>query len=132
MAHAATTVSVVLQAPSTAAGGATSMQIISTPNEVPAGTITFIVENRSKTLVHEMLLLERPKNGTLPYDATAQRIIENETTKRVDTDDIQPGRSVTKTVRLRPGTYEMVCNQPGHFAQGMHTTFIVTHGRIVN
>jgi uncharacterized cupredoxin-like copper-binding protein len=125
VALAATMVSVVLEDSSDGdhIGG---MQLIPSPNEVKSGTITFIVENHSKSLVHEMLLLQRPASGTLPYDAKAQRIIENKTVKLVDTDDIQSNKSVTTTVRLRPGIYEMVCNQPGHFKQGMHATFTVT------
>lgn len=125
VALAATMVSVVLEDPSDG-GDIRGMQLIPSPNEAKSGTITFIVENHSRNLVHEMLLLQRPASGTLPYDAKAQRIIENKTVKLVDTGDIQSGKSVTKTARLRPGIYEMVCNQPGHFKQGMHATFTVT------
>ncbi len=125
VALAATMVGVVLE-DSSDGDDIRGMQLIPSPNEAKSGTITFIVENHSKSLVHEMLLLQRPASGTLPYDAKAQRIIENKTVKLVDTGDIQSGKSVTKTARLRPGIYEMVCNQPGHFKQGMHATFTVT------
>jgi len=124
-ARAAEKVDVVLQ--DQTGGTATDhMAIISTPDKVTAGQVSFVIRNESKSLVHEMLLLRNSTSGDLPYDTTAQRIIERKTVKLVDTDDIQPGKSVTKTVRLSAGVYKMVCNQPGHYKSGMDTTFTVT------
>lgn len=125
-ARAASDVRVLLQDPSTG-GGVTKMQILAEPNRAAAGQVTFDVTNDSKTLVHEMLLMRKPRAGArLPYNAKDQRVIEAKTVKLVDTDDIRPGASVRKTVTLRPGSYEIICNQPGHYAQGMTADFMVT------
>jgi len=124
-ADAASTVNVLLQDPSTG-NGVTKMQIVPTPDTVPAGKVMFEIANQSKGLVHEMLLLKAPATGKLPYNEKAQRVIENKTVKLVDTDDIKPGASITKTVTLKPGKYLVICNQPGHYASGMKAAFTVT------
>ncbi len=70
--------------------------------------------------------MREPRSAApLPYNTKDQRVIEAKTVKLVDTDDIRPGASVRKTVSLRPGAYEMICNQPGHYAQGMRADFTV-------
>jgi len=124
-AGAASMVNVVLQDPSTGSG-VTKMQIVPTPATVPAGKVTYRIVNESKGLVHEMLLLKAPAAGKLPYSDTAQRVNESKTVKLVDTGDIKPGASVTKTATLKPGKYLMICNQPTHYASGMKTAFNVT------
>lgn len=125
-ARAASTVRVLLQDPSTG-NGVTKMQIVPDPDHVKAGRVTFAITNESKDLVHEMLLLREPRAGSpLPYNTKDQRVIEAKTVKLVDSDDIKPGASVRKTVTLRPGSYEMICNQPDHYAQGMKAAFTVT------
>lgn len=123
-ADAATQVSIALQDPSSG-DAIPSMRIEAAPNEVKAGRVVFTVKNESKSLVHELLLVKLPASGALPYDAKTHRVMEDQLAKFVDTDDIQPGQTVTKAVTLAPGTYEMLCNQPGHHEQGMHTTFSV-------
>lgn len=40
-------------------------------------------------------------------------------------EDITPGSSADLTVDLDAGTYVIMCNLPGHFAQGMYSTFEV-------
>jgi uncharacterized cupredoxin-like copper-binding protein len=125
-ALAATTVHVGLQDPSTEKSVA-KMQIVLQPDQVRAGRVAFEVQNQSKTTIHEMLLLKQPPNNEpLPYDAKSQQVIESKTAKLVDTGDIKPGSSATKAITLRPGAYEIVCNQPGHYAQGMRAAFTVT------
>lgn len=124
IASAATPVSVDLQDPSTG-DAMKAMQIVPSPATVKSGRVTFKITNRSKTLVHELLLIKPAAGANLDYDAKQQRVVEDKLVKLVDTDDIQSGKSVTKTVTLKPGHYEMICNQPGHYQQGMHTAFDV-------
>lgn len=45
---------------------------------------------------------------------------------RVQIDGIQPGQSKEVSVELKPGTYEVLCNIPGHSEAGMKTTLTVT------
>lgn len=44
----------------------------------------------------------------------------------VEMDAIQAGQSKELTVDLKPGTYTVVCNIPGHLEAGMKTTITVT------
>ncbi len=124
-AGAASTVNVWLQDPSVG-NNVSKMEIVAAPDTVPAGKVTFQITNQSKGLVHEMLLFNAPASGKLPYDAKTQRVIESKAVKLVDTNDIKPGASASKTVALKPGNYLMICNQPAHYASGMETPFTVT------
>jgi ABC-type glycerol-3-phosphate transport system substrate-binding protein len=42
-----------------------------------------------------------------------------------EVDGVDPGQSKSVTLDLKPGTYVLLCNEPGHFAGGMATTFTV-------
>ena len=39
---------------------------------------------------------------------------------------MQPGATKALTLDLKPGTYLLVCNLPGHYAAGMWTVLTVT------
>ena len=43
-----------------------------------------------------------------------------------EVEDIAPGTSASLSLDLEPGTYAVICNLPGHYANGMHTTFAVS------
>ncbi len=124
-ATAPSVVTVQLQDPSTG-HGVTRMQIEASPDRVPRGQVIFRIRNELKSLVHEMLLIKPPPSEQLPYDAKTQRVIESESNKLEDSGDIQPGGLVTTRTTLRPSSYLMICNQPGHYAAGMRRTFIAT------
>lgn len=109
----------------TDAAGASHMFIEAKPGQIKAGTATFTVHNASKTLTHEMLLLLNDPSGSFPYSQKDQMVIEEKVKKFVDTDDIAPGATVTRTVELAPGNYTMICNQAGHYQMGMKTSFTV-------
>ena len=38
-------------------------------------------------------------------------------------EDIEAGSDDSLTVTLDAGSYVFICNLPGHYAQGMHTSF---------
>ncbi len=42
-----------------------------------------------------------------------------------EVEDIAPGTSATLNLSLDAGSYAVICNLPGHYANGMHTTFTV-------
>ena len=41
-------------------------------------------------------------------------------------DGIDPGSIGWVTLNLPPGTYELLCNLPGHYAAGMYTELTIT------
>lgn len=124
-ARAASTVPVELQDPTTN-DTVTTMKIKASPSDTQKGRITFNIKNESKTMVYELLMVKEAKPSFV-YDAKQDRVVEDHFTKLIDTDDIQPGKSIKKIVTLKPGTYELLCNQPTHFKAGISATFTV-HG----
>lgn len=69
---------------------------------IKAGSITFNVKN----------------NGPSPHNLDIKEL------NKV-TDNIDPGKTGTLTVDLKPGTYTVICNIPGHEQLGMHVTLTV-------
>lgn len=95
-------------------------------DSVKAGTVTFEATNASDTkLVHELVVLRTDtpadklpvKNGAVP---------EKQFRKMGEVEDMAPGKSKQLTLKLAPGHYVLICNQPGHYAMGMHAPFVVT------
>jgi uncharacterized cupredoxin-like copper-binding protein len=43
-----------------------------------------------------------------------------------EAEDIEPDTSTDLTVNLQAGSYVIICNVPGHYSQGMHTSFSVS------
>lgn len=72
-------------------------------NPVKAGSVTFVVKN----------------DGAIEHNF----VIE---VARIQIDGIQPGQSKQASANIRAGTYEVVCNIPGHKEAGMKTTLTVT------
>jgi uncharacterized cupredoxin-like copper-binding protein len=93
---------------------------------VPPGPVTFEVKNLSKTLVHEMLVVAVAKpDSELPYDAKADRVIEEKINGLGEASDLPPGKAKKLTLTLKAGNYLLICNQPGHFHNGMRVNLLV-------
>jgi uncharacterized cupredoxin-like copper-binding protein len=124
---AATAVNVKLQDPSTNAAPS-SMHIAVDRDSVPAGKVTFRAVNASKDQVHELIVVrvDSPP-AALPYDEKKQEVVEKRIRDLGEVGDLKPGRSSTLTLNLRPGSYLLICNQPGHYRAGMSTPFTVTN-----
>ena len=89
--------------------------------------ITFDVTNWSRRLEHEMLVVAVANPDVqLPYDSDDQRVIEEKIDSLGETEEMQPGASRDLTLDLKPGTYLLLCNLPGHYAAGMWTVLTVT------
>jgi uncharacterized cupredoxin-like copper-binding protein len=85
---------------------------------VHAGKVTFVASNVGR-VPHELMVERMPikfESPMHPNEAAAQGMIA----------DMDPGRSGRMTMRLRPGTYMLFCNAPGHYVAGQHITFNVT------
>ena len=103
------------------------MAIRADAETVAAGKITFAVTNRSRRLEHEMLVVAVANSDVqLPYDSDDQRVIEEKIDSLGETEEMQPGASRDLTLDLKPGTYLLLCNLPGHYAAGMWTVLTVT------
>lgn len=93
---------------------------------IPAGTVTFVAENDSKDIVHEMIVAPL-KSGqtTMPYDDNEHAVKEDEAGHLGEVSELEPGAKGALTVTLKPGDYILYCNIPGHFAGGMWTILTV-------
>ena len=122
---AATVVKVLLQDPS-ADLGVSSMRIAVDRDSVPAGKVTFRAVNQSKDQVHELIVVRAESAQPLTYDDKKQEVVEKRIRHLGEIADLKPDRSGAMTLNLTPGSYVLICNQPGHYKAGMTTPFSVT------
>jgi uncharacterized cupredoxin-like copper-binding protein len=107
-------------------GNLAGMKMTATPDSVKAGRVTIHASNKSQALVHEVIVVRPPPHDApLPYDESAGRIIEKKIKDLGEVADLPPGKSGSLTLRLTPGNYLLVCNQPNHYKAGMWTKLIV-------
>jgi len=108
-------------------GNLSGMKMTATPDSVKAGRITIHATNKSQALVHEVIIVLAPANNTpLPYDDKEGRVIEKRIKDLGEVSDLPAGKSGSLTVRLVPGNYLLICNQPNHYQAGMWTKLVVT------
>jgi uncharacterized cupredoxin-like copper-binding protein len=94
---------------------------------VKAGKITFEVENDSKSLVHEMLVVKVISfDDSLPYDERTARVYEDRVPDFGEVAELEPNQSGELAVNLKPGKYLLVCNMPGHYKMQMYSDLEVT------
>jgi uncharacterized cupredoxin-like copper-binding protein len=90
------------------------------PYVVPAGEVTLEVTNSSKDMVHEMIIAPVTGPGEkLPYDEDLQKVDEDAAGHLGEVAELDPGSSGALRLTLKPGTYILYCNIPGHYALGM-------------
>jgi len=93
-------------------------------DEVPAGQVTFMIMNRG-TIVHSLVIVRTD----VPHDQMA--LDPNDPSKVSETGsiavtgqmDVGSGKQISR--RLVPGKYVLVCNEPAHYAVGMHRGLVV-------
>jgi uncharacterized cupredoxin-like copper-binding protein len=93
-----------------------------TPNvpTVKAGTLKIGVRNLASQL-HEFVVLKTDlAPDKLPYDPGQAKAIETGLVGKIES--IQPQRSAALTVTLEPGSYVIICNNPGHYQLGMRAS----------
>ncbi len=95
---------------------------------VRAGPVTFTFENTG-TIVHEMLVTRTDiALGKIPVDPTQKKFNEDDPSSKVlgEISEFDPGKTGSVTLDLAPGNYQLVCNVPGHYTDGMTMKFTVT------
>lgn len=95
--------------------------------QLKAGEVTFDVSNEADQ-IHEFVVVKTDlAEGDLPTDDSGDVDEEGEGIEPVDEiEDIEGGSSQSLTVNLDPGNYVVICNLPGHYRQGMHSTITVS------
>jgi len=108
------------------AEGPTDFNIKMDQTTIPSGPVAFDVTNHSKTLEHEFVIVKTDlPQDKLPYDKKAQRVEEDKLNVVGEVDDLGPGTAGARTFDLEPGHYVAICNEPDHYAHGMHIAFTV-------
>lgn len=85
---------------------------------VPAGDVTFSVQNKGKE-EHELVLL---KTDLAPDKLTPRKTDPakaEEPGSIGEIEDIAAGTTKDATFRLTPGNYVLICNYAAHYANGM-------------
>lgn len=99
------------------------MSITLDQTTVPAGPVTFAVTNAG-SLTHELVVIRTTAaDGALPPGDEAGKVSEAGWVG--ETGDMAPGQFSGLTVYLAPGTYAIICNDPGHYTAGMHLILTV-------
>ncbi|MFZ5790193.1 MAG: hypothetical protein ACOY3L_05795 [Pseudomonadota bacterium] len=99
-----------------------TMGIKAAPDSIKAGEVTFEVKDTSKDTIHEMIVarLVDPAKP-LPYVANENRVDEDRAGDLGEVSELDPGSSGALKLKLKPGTYILYCNVPGHYMAGMWT-----------
>ena len=107
--------------------GMVTMGITLDAATVPAGNVTFNATNASKDMLHEMLVapITDPAEA-LPYDKETLRVDEEASGDLGEVSELEPGKTGSLTLELKPGSYILFCNIPGHYELGMWTLLTVT------
>jgi uncharacterized cupredoxin-like copper-binding protein len=102
-------------------------RIVLSTNKVKAGAVDFEIKNSSADQVHELLITPWQGSVTaLPYNDTKGQVVEDKLPALVGVEDMKPGAEATLRLPLKPGSYALFCNQPGHYKLGMVARFTVT------
>jgi uncharacterized cupredoxin-like copper-binding protein len=98
--------------------------ITADPDSASAGEVTFDVTNDAEQ-THEFVVFQTDLAADqLPTEEGGDVDEAGEGVELVDEiEDIEAGSTQSLTVTLDAGNYVFICNLPGHYAQGMHTSF---------
>ncbi len=98
------------------------MSIIASNKFAVRGKVTFAVTNLSKTMIHEMIVAPiKDENTALPYIDAENRVDEDKAADLGEVSELDPGKTGSLTLDMKPGKYILYCNVPAHYAMGMWT-----------
>jgi uncharacterized cupredoxin-like copper-binding protein len=109
------------------------LRLTPSPSSISADQVTFVVRNYG-ALNHEFLVLPMPTDGvgTRPVGSDG-KINESQSVEEASTScGTGPGNGISTgsrswvTLTLRPGNYELACDVPWHYADGMYAAFTVS------
>ncbi len=114
------------------AGGSAMVALDAHPDIVAAGWVTFEALNVG-AVSHELLILPAPSRGVGTRVVRRDgKIDEGDSLGEASTscgagpgEGIAPGTTSWLTLHLAPGNYELLCDVPWHYANGMYTSFRV-------
>jgi uncharacterized cupredoxin-like copper-binding protein len=95
------------------------------PGTAKAGRVTFEVNNAANgNTKHEFVVLRTDMDDAhLPVRKGL--VTESRFEKIGEVEDLAQGSTKPLSLKLAPGRYVLICNRPGHYEMGMHTSFVV-------
>jgi uncharacterized cupredoxin-like copper-binding protein len=103
----------------------TSYAIAPSVDTMNAGDVTFHITNSATDQAHEFVIVQTDlAAGQLPVDVNGD-VDEEQVTVVDEVEDLQPAAVQDLSVNLAGGHYVLMCNQPGHYKQGMYLDFTV-------
>ena len=103
-----------------------SQGIMLDADKVKPGTVTFNVKNTSNDMDHNLLLVRTDlAPADFPMDAAGRRVEEEKFKDIEKLGELHPHEKHSTTIKLTAGKYILFCNEPGHFKEGMVTSFTV-------
>jgi uncharacterized cupredoxin-like copper-binding protein len=98
------------------------MSISINPKSVLHGTVKFSVTNKSSNVIHEMILSPVADEAKLlTYIEKENKVDEESSIHLGEVSELDPGKSGTLVVDVKPGKYILYCNLAGHYMAGMWT-----------
>jgi uncharacterized cupredoxin-like copper-binding protein len=97
----------------------THMRVALDHSTLKPGLVTFKMVNTSKTLTHEIIIVRDKGSGALPFDAKHDRVNEHAVRALGEVSNLAPGKTGELSLNLGPGRYLLLCNEPGHYKDGM-------------
>lgn len=96
------------------------------PKVAAPGQVRFDVTNLASNLVHEVIIARiTDENQLLPFDQSRNKVDEEAIRSLGSVSEIDPSKTASLTLDLKPGKYLLYCNLAGHYMAGMWTVIDV-------
>lgn len=98
--------------------------VVAVPSSAPAGDVAFEVSNQGALLHNFVVFATALAPDALPVKNG--QVVGSDGVKEVGRiDELSPGSTKRLSLVLEAGSYVLICNEPGHYQQGMHLAFSV-------
>ncbi len=92
------------------------------PKTAAPGNVRFEVTNLASNLVHEVVIAQiNADDQLLPFDQDRNKVDEEAVRSLGSVSEIDPNKTASLTLDLKPGKYLLYCNVAGHYMAGMWT-----------
>ena len=87
--------------------------------------MTLVAMNESKALKREIVVLSDSGTGELPIDTQHDRVNEHAVRRLGEFANLASSKTGRLTLNFGPGTYLLLCNEPGHYKDGAVAKLVI-------